>query len=266
MADAVIMDGITAVWLLFSAVRGGRRGFVRSIAGLAAVLAALVGAGIIAGAAAPYATKYVQPLIEKRVEARMDAALSGGAEKENSSASAEDPAAQTPDGDAPVESVRPPVSGGEESGAPTGGDAAAGDGAEWLLHLLKVDGDPARSLAESARERVRETGVSMLTAVTQSVAQSVIRALLLVLSFLALLAVCHLVLRALDLAARLPGLNFLNRLGGAALGLAQGALAVFLAIWVLRRLGVSFDTSGAADTCLLSIFTTHTPLDVLSFL
>ena len=48
--------------------------------------------------------------------------------------------------------------------------------------------------------------------------------------------------------------------------LMTGALVLFLAVWVLRRLGMSFETGPAAQTILFQFFTTHTPLDVLSLL
>ena len=65
---------------------------------------------------------------------------------------------------------------------------------------------------------------------------------------------------------KLPGLHLVNSLGGAAVGLVEGALLVFLAIWVLRRLGISFDTETVARTHVLHFFTTNTPLSELSFL
>ena len=55
-------------------------------------------------------------------------------------------------------------------------------------------------------------------------------------------------------------------IGGGALGLIEGALLLFLAVWVLRRLGVSFETETLAEAHILRIFTTNTPLSVLSFL
>ena len=73
--------------------------------------------------------------------------------------------------------------------------------------------------------------------------------------------------RALDLVTRLPGIHGLNALGGAAIGLAVGALLLFLAVWLLRRFGVSFETDTVSATHILRFFTTHTPLSaLLSFL
>ena len=62
------------------------------------------------------------------------------------------------------------------------------------------------------------------------------------------------------------GLHGLNALGGGLIGLIEGALLLFLAVWVLRRLGVSFETETLAEAHILRIFTTNTPLSVLSFL
>ena len=65
---------------------------------------------------------------------------------------------------------------------------------------------------------------------------------------------------------KLPGLKLLNALGGAVAGLIEGILLLFLAVWVLRRLGVSFETEVLAEAHILRIFTANTPFDVLSLL
>ena len=50
------------------------------------------------------------------------------------------------------------------------------------------------------------------------------------------------------------------------LGLIEGALLLFLAVWAARRLGVSFEKEMFAQAHILRVFTTYTPLSVLSFL
>lgn len=64
-------------------------------------------------------------------------------------------------------------------------------------------------------------------------------------------------------AAGAPRIQYAGRRGHRPCG---GALVLFLAVWVLRRLGMSFETGPAAQTILFQFFTTHTPLDVLSLL
>lgn len=246
MNTAVIIDVITAAVLLAFLIAGANRGLLRSVAGLVILVVALVGASFAAAALTPCAASAVQPVIQRRVEARMDKALSGQAD---SSAAVS------------VEPVTPPAAGG--SGAVSGDTP---DTVEQLLGLLKLDSDPAASVVDGARERLRDTGVSVMTAVAESMAETVLHALIFALSFALLMVLAHLAFRALDLVAKLPGLHFANRLGGAAIGLLEGVLAVFLAVWLLRRFGVAFDTGTVESTVLLSFFTTHTPLDMLSFL
>ena len=85
-------------------------------------------------------------------------------------------------------------------------------------------------------------------------------------SFLLLILLVHVLIGAMDLVMKLPGLNLLNALGGALVGVIEGALLLFLAVWVLRRLGVSFETEALAEAHILRIFTANTPLSVLSLL
>lgn len=271
MSSAVIIDVIVGAVLLGFAICGARRGLVRSVAGLVIVLIALAGAGILTNTLTPKVSTYLQPLIEKRVEARMDKALSGDDGADSSAATSQDGESHSHSGvEMPEAAVQPDTG---ETTIPTDPDAGQQDesalpqlDAGQLLKLLGIDSDPSKSLEEAAREKVRDTGVSIATAVVESVAESVLHILIFALSFALLLLLLKLAVRALDLVAKLPGLHLLNRLGGMAFGLVEGALALFLAVFLLRRLGVSFDTDAVEATVLLSFFTTYTPLEVLSFL
>ena len=133
-----------------------------------------------------------------------------------------------------------------------------------LLALLGMDDDPARDILESAKTHIADSGASVITAVAMSVAESTLHVALFLLVFAALLIGLKLIVRLVDLTLKLPVLSTANALGGAAVGLIEGALALFLTVWVLRRFGVSFDTGAAADTVLFHFFTANTPLGVLS--
>lgn len=110
---------------------------------------------------------------------------------------------------------------------------------EELLGLLGITGGRLEDLAEQARAGVRETGVSILSAVARSVTESFFYAALYILAFLLLAVLLNLAAKAMDLALKLPVLHGANALGGAAVGLAEGALAVFLLVLLAQRLGVS---------------------------
>lgn len=261
MSTAVIIDCIVAAVLIGFLIAGARRGLFLSLAGLLAVVIALVGAGMFATAVTPKAAAYVQPFLEKRVEARVDSALS----RNGDSSSAAEPEVSGVTDTGGVEAEKPAVSG--ETG--TSGETASGEtglDAGQLLSLLGMDQDPSASLAQEAQEKVRDTGVSVMTAVVDSLAGTILHVILFVAAFFLLMILLKLLIKAIDAVLKLPGLHFLNHFGGAVLGAAEGALLLFLAIWILRRFGVSFDTKTVESTVLLSFFTTHTPLSALSFL
>lgn len=240
---AIILDVLTAAALIAFTVMGAHRGFFRTVAGLLAVILALVGAQLFTNWAAPHVSGVLQPAIERRVEKKVDAALGG-------------------DTITPQE----PQIGASRPDSETQDQKEAEEESEIqrLLRAIGVDEQLFQRLGESAREKVRDTGVTVATAVVQSVAESVIRALLFLLSFAVFLLLLKLLAKVLDLALKLPVLRSMNGLAGAAVGLVEGVLAVFLAVWLLRRFGVSFETPAVEGTYLLSFFAKHTPLSALA--
>jgi uncharacterized membrane protein required for colicin V production len=255
----VIIDIAIAAILLGFLIYGCRRGFFRSIAGIIIIIVALVGAGYFANMLMPVVSTHVQPFIEKRVEARVNKLLgSEGSEKTQSQQKTQNSGTvQMPEEDVPSDSQDSSESQSTESSALS---------AEKLLNLLKIDRDTSSSVLQSATEKMRESGISAMTAVEESLAETILHALLFLLLFFVLLALLKLVMHAVDRVLTLPGLHFLNHLGGAIFGLVEGALILFLGIWVLRRVGVALDSSMVEKTILLRFFTTYTPLSVLSFL
>lgn len=230
MTVPVIIDAIVVLVLAGFTIWGIRRGLLQALAGLVIVVVALVGAGMIAATFSAPAARLAAPFIEKQIEKKVDAALE--------------------------EQMREPQLPEEDSDRQL----------EELLSLLGLDAELRDSLAEQAKDTVRETGVSAAAAVVTGVAQSMIYGILYFLSFAALMILLHVLLGAMGLLAKLPGLRGLNALGGGLLGLIEGALLLFLAVWIARRLGVSFEAEPFAGAHILAVFTTQTPLSVLSFL
>ena len=226
MTVPVIIDAVVVLILVGFTVIGARRGLLQTLTGLVIVVVALVGAGMIATTFSGPAAKLAAPLIEKQIEKKIDAAM---AESAPSSPAAE-------------------VSQLEE-----------------ILSLLGLDTVVRDSMAEKAKDTVRDTGVSVAAAVVTSIAQSIIYGVLYILSFVALTVLLHVLFKAMGLLTKLPGIHSLNALGGGLLGLIEGALLLFLAVWAARRLGVSFEAEPFASAHILAVFTTHTPLSVLTF-
>ena len=235
MTTPVIIDAIAAAVLLGFAIWGAQRGLFRSLTGLLSVIVALVGAGLIAGALAAPAARLAGPLVEEHIRGQVDEAM-----EVQSSQQVEMPELEMEEDD--------------------------GFAIEDLLALMGLDEDVRESLLGDIQEKAVDTGVNVATAIVESVVQSLLYGVLFLLSFLALMLLLKLAVGAMDLVLKLPGLHLLNSLGGAVIGLAEGALLAFLAIWIARRLGISFETETVAQTHILYFFTTNTPLSALSFL
>ena len=242
---AIILDILTAAALIAFTVAGAHRGFFRTVAGLLAVILALVGAQLFTNWAAPHVSGVLQPAIERRVERKVDAALGGGSS---------------------VITPQEPQIGASRPDSETQDQKTAEEESQIqsLLRAIGVDEQLFRRLGDQAMGKIRDTGVTVATAVVQSVAETAIRALLFLLSFAVFLLLLKLLAKVLDLALKLPVLRSMNGLAGAAVGLVEGALAVFLAVWLLRRFGVSFETPAVEGTYLLSFFAKHTPLSALA--
>lgn len=236
MTTPVIIDAIAVAVLAGFAIVGAWKGLLRTLAGLLVLAVSLAGAGIVASALSAPAAKLVAPVIEKRLESRLDKAIEERFSKEEREA---------------LEA---------NSRAPLEEQMSAAD----LLDLLGIDEAQRDALAFRAGDAVRDTGVRMMTAVIESVAQSMLYGVLYMISFVLLTFALHLLVRMLDAVLRLPGLHGLNAVGGGLVGLAEGALLLFLAVWALRLVGVSFDAWG--DSRIFRLFIEYTPLDALKFL
>ena len=140
--------------------------------------------------------------------------------------------------------------------------ASAGE----MLSLLGFSGRNLTELVETVTHRAIETGRTLLEEVVGSVVHSIAYAVLYLLSFLALFLVLKLLLKPLDLASRLPGLRTLNGLGGAALGLVEATLLLYVAVWVLRKFQLVITPQLIEESMLLRIFTDYSPISLITSL
>ena len=211
MEIPAIIDIIAVVILLGFAGYGARRGLFRTLAGLLVILLALVGARLTAEAITAPAMELVLPVVERQMENKLDAALA-----------ASDQAGQMPE-----------------------------DHPEGLLALLGVQEEKLADLTEKVQEGMRDTGVSVLTAVAECLTEPILYSVLFLLSFLLLTLLLNLLSKLLDLALKLPVLHGANTLGGALAGLLEGAVVLLLLVLILQRLDVPLEGSR-----ILHIYTT----------
>lgn len=226
----LIFDLIILALLIFFAIRGARRGLVLTLLSLVSVLVAFVGALLISNFCAKPVAQWLQPSIEPHVQSAVESALPDYLEGEVLST-------------------------------------------DKLLALLDENNLPLglnEVLADFLREHTLSPDLDALTdnivsVLAEKVSLAIVYVALFLISFVLILILWKLLSHALDLVARLPGLNTLNKLGGFLLGALRCAILLFVAGWLLRMLGNNLISAEVIESSyLLRFFMTFNPLDYLA--
>ena len=107
---------------------------------------------------------------------------------------------------------------------------------------------------------------TLLSAVVSTVLRSVAYAVVYLVSFLLLLLLLRLLLAPLHLFTKLPVVHGINAVMGGALGLVKGALLLFFAVWLLRRLQIWITPELISQTYILRFFAEHSPMELITSL
>ena len=223
MTTAVIIDIVIVLVLAGFTVYGAKRGLFQSLAGLVIVVVALFGAAIVAGTFAKPIARAAAPVVEKHFEVQLKNFLEQHLEEID-------------------------LSGGLNGESPELKDG-------FLANMLDRGGELMGETAENA--------AALAATATERLIESFVYGILFVLAFILLLILLRVLCAAMGLLTKLPGVHGLNALGGAAFGLTEGILVVFLAVYMLRNLGVSLDTAALQEAHILRIFRDNTPLSML---
>ena len=227
----LIADGLVLAVLVIFACVGARRGLILSLCGLVAVVAAFAGASFLARTLSPLVSDALEPKFAAAIEEQLNASLLAQAEAgEQAVLSAED---------VPLEGVL---------------DALREMGFYETL-INTVD--------RAVESGMTAVAASAAAAVAAAIAQSAAYLILFLLGFFLILLAWRLLSRALDLVARLPGLHFLNKTGGALFGLVQGCIILFVAAWLLQFFGQMLPRELVEQTVLLKFFMTTNPFSLL---
>lgn len=216
-----LVDVLVVAILLLAVLRGAKKGLILTLFGLATVFLAFFGARFVTGLLSPPITELIRPSIQRAVEEGLSQ-LPALSDPLSSSVSAELSPSEAGLGEI-VQTLR-------ESGLFVGLTDRLGEAVE--RHRIPIV-------------------TTAVAAVSQYLARLAAEALVYSLSFSAILLLCSLLSRTLDLAFRLPVLSQFNRLGGGLLGLAKGFLLVCVLLWALRLAGLlTPDNSGPVAALL----------------
>ena len=227
----LIADGLVLAVLLIFACIGARRGLILSLCGLLAFVVAFLGASFAARTLSPVVADALEPKFAAAIEEQLNESIRQQAE-------AGEAAVLSPD-DVPLEGVL---------------DALREMGFYETL-INTVD--------RAVESGMTAAAASAAAAVAAAIAQSAAYLILFLLGFFLILLAWRLLSRALDLVARLPGLHFLNKTGGALFGLVQGCIILFVAAWLLQFFGQVLPRELVEQTVLLKFFMTTTTFSLL---
>lgn len=227
----LIADGLVLAVLLIFACIGARRGLILSLCGLLAFVVAFLGASFAARTLSPVVADALEPKFAAAIEEQLNESIRQQAE-------AGEAAVLSPD-DVPLEGVL---------------DALREMGFYETL-INTVD--------RAVESGMTAVAASAAAAVAAAIAQSAAYLILFLLGFFLILLAWRLLSRTLDLVARLPGLHFLNKTGGALFGLVQGCIILFVAAWLLQFFGQMLPRELVEQTVLLKFFMTTTPFSLL---
>lgn len=231
MTTYLILDLAVLLVLLLFAALGARRGLILSLCGLAALLVAVLGASFTARTLSPMVADALEPRFASAIEAQLNESLQEQAQ--------EGAAALTPE-DVPLDGVL----------------NALRDMGFYETLIDRVD--------QAVEAGMTHAAASAAASVAAAVAQSVAYAVLFLAAFLIILILWKLLSRALDLVARLPGLHFLNKTGGALFGLVQACVLLWIALWALQFWGGVLPADAAQRTHLLAFFMEYDPISLLT--
>ena len=223
-----LCDAVIVVFLLFSFLRGRKKGLILTLCGLIAFFVAIFGARMATKLLTPSVADLLQPSFSTVIESQLDTGLS--------------------------EKLDEILTNAEQS------DNAI---LEFLTGLGFYD-DIAESIRSVVSDSTAQTVTDVAVALARTVAELVAGVLIFVIAFLLITAGWFLLSHALNLAARLPIIHWLNRTLGGLFGLLQGMLLLFLIAWVLRLFGGVIPQETMAQTTLLKFFCTSNPLTLIT--
>ncbi|MBR6521734.1 MAG: CvpA family protein [Oscillospiraceae bacterium] len=216
---SLIIDLILIAIIAFCAWNGYRKGFIMGISGILALIVAFYGAQIIADTYSQEFNSMLKPFVSGIV----DSAVAKVQEDTVDTFDEEDVYGVTYD--------------------------ALGN-----IGILK---SAARDIADEIANKVERTGQTMREEIVSVLSSKIAYILTVVVVFLLILIVFTVIANIINLAFKLPGLEFINELFGALFGFAKGAVIVIAIAWVMRYLGVLVDEDIVNKTVLLEWLMEH---------
>lgn len=241
--NALVIDGILAAVLLAGALIGAWRGLFKSLMGAAAVLLAMVGAVFLAGILTDPITDWIVPRVEDKVVSEFSAALEKAAK---------------PDSETAGEGQEKLVEMLNEYGL----SESLID--EYLTPLTQTISGVLSDAGNSLREKAADSFRGTVSGAIRALVSGTVHTVLVFVSYVVLLIALRLAINVVDHVFDLPVLHAANTAGGAALGLLEALLLLYVLVYLAVAIGFSPLTDHADDTVLLSLMLRYSPVSLLT--
>ncbi|MDD6189745.1 MAG: CvpA family protein [Clostridiales bacterium] len=216
---SIIIDLILVAIIAFCAWNGYRKGFILGISGIIALIISFYGAQLVADTYSQEFTSMLRPFVSGIVDGAVSEAQSENEEQYEQN----DVYGVTYD--------------------------ALGN-----IGILK---SAAHNIAEEIAEKVERTGQSMREEIVNVLCSKIAYVLTAIIVFLLILIIFTVIANILNLAFKLPGLEFINDILGTVFGLAKGIILVLTIAWVMRYMGFLVKEDVVNKTVLLEWFMEH---------
>lgn len=214
-----VLDLVLVAIIALCAWNGYRKGFILGVSGILALIVAFYGAHLLADAYSQEFTSLLEPFVSGIVDSTVeDQTLEENVTEE---------------------------------------ELDAGDITFASLGKLGIMKGAADNIAEEIEERIKETGQQLRETLVEVLCSKLAYVATAVIAFLLIIIVFTVVANILNLAFKLPGLEFINYLFGTLFGLAKGLIFAFALAWVLRYTGFIFGEKTVEDTILLKWMMEH---------
>ena len=231
----IVIDLVLLAIVIICVWSGYKKGFIIGIANLLGIIVALYGAVLVSSAFSYDVVPVLRPFVSGYIEGQMDDTVLEEMDLSNTDLSYE--------------------------------DILAGDSAlrhEFCVTCYTTVGiydDAADQMATEAEQYADGNSVQISDAIIEIFCQRIAYVAGVVLFFLIFLIALMAIANIPNLSYRIPNMDLLNDIGGAAMGLINGVCYCMLIAWVLRFLGLIIGVDTFGSTLLARFF--HT-IDLLT--
>lgn len=250
MDSYLVFDLVILAFILLLVWRGAKRGLILTLCSLLAVVIAFLGADAVSTVVSPLVAERITPVIESALTARVDESLPSFDFGADDLGDANGDAANTDAADSNVP---------DSADVSVTEDTLALLGDSMTARLIQLVSDELGLFADNARLTLTE----FLSSISVSIALRIASAAVFLVCFVVILLVWAIIAHALDLVARLPGLHFLNKTGGAIFGGLKAVVVLFVLAWVFRNFWHVIPEDAAKSAPILRFFMNTDPLEYI---